>query len=178
MEGMKFFRSPLESTRLVWEQPPLLPGAQATGQKEGMNNMNLNQLTIIGFVGKKAETKHLPNGTPVIKFSAATKKSWKDENQQWKDKTQWHDVVAYGTGFAQMAERLVKGAHVFVQGELNTRQYDRTIKVPNGKKVIEHVIRQLVVELRADSIRILDRSNSNGAQSDATEPPSDEQTPE
>ena len=32
---MKFFRSPLESTRLVWEQTPLLSGAQATGQKEG-----------------------------------------------------------------------------------------------------------------------------------------------
>jgi single-strand DNA-binding protein len=50
--------------------------------------------------------------------------------------------------------------------------------VPNGKKVIEHVIPQLIVELRADSIRILDRSNSNGAQSDAAEPPADEQPPE
>jgi hypothetical protein len=77
-----------------------------------------------------------------------------------------------------MPERLLKRAHVFVQGELNTRQYDRTIKVPNGKKVIEHVIPQLAVELRADSIRILDRSNSNGAQSDSAEPPADEPGPE
>ena len=95
--------------------------------------MNLNQLSIIGFVGKNAETKYLPNGTPVTKFSVATKKSWKDENDEWKEKTQWHNVVAFGKSFAQMADRLVKGAHVFVQGELTTREYDRTIKVPTAR---------------------------------------------
>ena len=55
--------------------------------------MNLNQLSIIGFIGKNTETKYLPNGTPVTKFSVATKKSWKDENDEWKEKTQWHNVV-------------------------------------------------------------------------------------
>jgi single-stranded DNA-binding protein len=74
-----------------------------------------------------------------------------------------------------LAERLAKGAHVFVQGELTTREYDRLIKVPNGKgKNIEHVIQQLVIELKADTIRTLDRSTANGAQSDATEPSVDE----
>ena len=136
--------------------------------------MNLNQLTIIGFCGKQAETKYLPNGTAVVKFSVATKKSWKDENNEWKDKTQWHNVVAFGKGFEQMTQRLVKGAHVFVQGELNTREYDRTIKVPNGKKAIEHVLPQLVVELKADTIRLLDRSSSNAEPSDAAEPPPQE----
>src|SRR5690348_12641601 len=133
--------------------------------------MNLNQLSIIGFIGKNAETKYLPNGTPVTKFSVATKKSWKDENNEWKEKTQWHNVVAFGKGFEQLAERLVKGAHVFVQGELTTRDYDRTIKVPTGKgKSVEHTIQQTIVELKADTIRMLDRSSSNGEQSDAAEP--------
>lgn len=131
-----------------------------------------------GFVGQSAETKHLPNGTPVIKFSVATKKSWKDENETWKEKTQWHNIIAFGAGFAQMANRLVKGAHVFVQGEISTREYDRPIKVANGKKVIEHVVPQLVVELKADTIRILDRSTANGEQRDATEQSPDEQAPE
>jgi single-strand DNA-binding protein len=140
--------------------------------------MNLNQLTIIGFCGKQAETKYLTNGTPVLKFSVATKKSWKDENNEWQEKTQWHNVVAFGKGFEQMAPRLVKGAHVFVQGELNTREYERTIKVPNGKKSIEHVIEKLAVELNADTIRLLDRSKSkadpNGEPSDAAEPPQED----
>jgi hypothetical protein len=61
----------------------------------------------------------------------------------------------------------VKGTHVFVQGELTTREYDRTITVPAGKKSVEHVIQQLAVELKADTIRILDRSRS----ADPSEPP-------
>lgn len=137
--------------------------------------MDLNQLSIIGFVGKKAETKQLPNGTPVAKFSVATKRSWKDEDGTWQQKTQWHSVVAFGTIFGQMSNRLVKGAHVSVQGELTTREYDRTIKVPVAKgKTVEHTIPQFVVELKADSIRILDRSSATGEQSDAAEPPIDE----
>lgn len=122
--------------------------------------MNLNQLTIIGFIGRNAETKQLPNGSVVTKFSVATTKSWKDDKGEWKNKTQWHTVVAFGQGFAQMAPRLVKGSHVFAQGELTTREYDRPITVPSGKKSIEHVIQQLAVELKADTIRLLDRANA------------------
>jgi len=65
-------------------------------------HMNLNQLTIIGFIGRNAEVKPLPNGTPVTKFSVATTRSWKDKKGEWKDRTQWHTVVAFGQGFAQM----------------------------------------------------------------------------
>src|SRR5215831_2730943 len=106
--------------------------------------MTLNQLSILGFTGSNAETKHLPNGTPIVKFSVATSKSWKDENGNWKEKTQWHTVVAFGRGFAQLAGRLVKGTAVFVQGKLTTRKYDRKIKVPidNGR-IVDHSISQL-----------------------------------
>lgn len=146
-----------------------------TGRKRE-THVNLNQFTIIGFIGRNAETKQLPNGTPVTKFSVATTKSWKDENGEWKNKTQWHSVVAFGQGFAQMASRLVKGTHIFVQGELTTREYARTISVPNGKKSIDHVIQQLVVELKAETIRVLDRAGS--AQSgEVAEQPTDEDVP-
>lgn len=88
---------------------------------------------------------------------------------EWKDKTQWHNIIAFGQGFAQTAPRLLKGTHVFVQGELTTREYDRTIKVPSGKKSIEHIIQQLAVELKADTIRPLDRSIASAQQSDVAE---------
>jgi hypothetical protein len=54
-------------------------------------------------------------------------------------------------------------AHTSLQGELTTREYDRTIQVPSGKKTIEHVIQQLAVELNADTIRIIDRASNSGA---------------
>jgi single-stranded DNA-binding protein len=75
-----------------------------------------------------------------------------------------------------MASRLVKGAHIFVQGELTTREYDRTITVPNGKKSIEHVIQQLAVELKADTILILDRA-STAQSGEVAEQPTDEDVP-
>jgi single-strand DNA-binding protein len=136
----------------------------------------INQLTIIGFIGRNAETKQLPNGSVVTKFSVATSKSWKDDKGEWKDKTQWHAVLAFGQGFAQLASRLVKGAHVFVQGELTTREYDRTITVPVGKKSAEHVIQQLAVELKPDTIRLLDRTATSES-SEATRPAADEDVP-
>src|SRR3954462_5363014 len=101
--------------------------------------MNLNQLTIIGFIGQNADTKQLASGTTVTKFSVATTRSWKDDKGEWKQRTQWHNVLAFGHGFAQLASRLVKGTHVFVQGELTTREYDRTVSVPSGKKSVERV---------------------------------------
>ena len=167
-------RPPRESTHWVWEQPPLAlecPGKRAESEK-----FQMNQLTIIGFIGRNAETKQLPNGSVVTKFSVATTRSWKDDKGEWKDKTQWHAVVGFGQGFAQLASRLAKGVHVFVQGELTTREYDRTIHIPNGKKSVEHVIQQLVVELKADTIRVLTR-NGNSEQSDAAEPPLTEADP-
>ena len=132
--------------------------------------MNFSQLTIVGFLGRDAQTKVLKNGTSVVNFSVATKRSWKDNNDEWKEKTMWHQVVSYGDGFAALAERLVSGAHVLVQGELTTRDYDRTIQVkaPNGK-TFDHVMKQTVFELKADTIRILDRKRQ-ADESQAGEP--------
>ena len=136
--------------------------------------MNLNQHTIIGFVGGDAECKQLPNGTPVIKFSLATRKSWKLDNGQWDERVQWHNVVAYGKSFAAMAERIKKGSHLLVQGELRTHEYDKSIG--DGKRAI--TIKQLVVETIADTIRTLDRT-ARAQQSDAAEPPiTDEEVPD
>jgi single-strand DNA-binding protein len=138
--------------------------------------MNLNQLTIIGFIGRNAETRQRPNGSLITKFSVATTKSWKDDNGEWKNKTQWHTVCGFGQGFAQMTPRLLKGTLVFVQGELSTREYERAIRIPTGRRSIEHVIQQIAVELKAETIRILDRAG-NSDQSDAAEPAAEEEAP-
>jgi single-strand DNA-binding protein len=65
--------------------------------------MNLNQLTIIGFIGENSETKQLPNGAMITKFSVATTKSCKDDSGDWKSKTQSHNVISFGESFVQMA---------------------------------------------------------------------------
>jgi single-stranded DNA-binding protein len=62
---------------------------------------------------------------------------------------------------AKLAERLVEGTLVYVQGELNTRDRERTIKIPNGNTFLEAVVKQIEVEVKADVIRILDRRSSS-----------------
>ena len=104
----------------------------------------------------------------MLKFSVATNKFWTDANNERKENTQWHQVVAYGDGFSKLAARLASGSHVLVQGEVVTREYERVIKVPNGKKTIEHKIQQQVVDIKANIIRVLDRS-SNGSDAAETE---------
>ena len=133
--------------------------------------MYFSQQTIIGFLGAIPEVKHLPNGTPILRLTVTTKKSWKDPHtEEWKDRTQWHHVIAYGDHFARIASRFTTGAHVFVQGEMLTRTYGKTIEIPNGKNPIPHTIKALAVELKADTIRLLDHTSSDPEASDAVEP--------
>jgi single-strand DNA-binding protein len=137
------------------------------GRKKDLK-MNFNQVIIAGFIGRTPETRTLNSGKPVLKFSVATNKFWTDANNERKEKSDWHQVVAYGDGFSKLAARLASGSHVLVQGEIVTREYERVIKVPNGKKTIEHKIQQQVVEIKANIIRVLDRA-SNGSDAAETE---------
>ena len=54
---------------------------------------------------------------------------------------------------------------MLVQGEHQTRQYDKTIQIPNGKKKSEQVIKATAVELKADTIKLLDRASNASAYS-------------
>jgi single-strand DNA-binding protein len=137
----------------------------------------VNQILVIGFLGKDPQTASTNNGTPVLKFSVATNKYWTDANDERHERAQWHQIVAFGPGFSKLAERLKSGSQVFVQGELQTREYERTIQVPSGKKFIEHKIKQLVVEIKADTIRVLDRSAKAESGHAETQPENTEDIP-
>ena len=157
----QFLRSPQKSTPSSWEQVPSLGSPKQTGQKEGKPLMNLNEVTLIGYIGKDAETKTLPSGTQVISFSVATNSFWKDNNGEERKNTQWHNIVAYGDGFAKFADRLTKGSQVFVRGQLLTREYETTVDVKEGKKPVQVKVKKLAVEIKASFINSLERSQAN-----------------
>ena len=107
--------------------------------------MYMNQLTIIGFTGQDADFHYTPNGTAITTLSLATKESWKNDNDEWQSRTNWHRVVAFGK-LAEYANTLVKGSHLMVQGSLRSREYEK-----DG-------VKHRVFELRADTIAKLDRA--------------------
>lgn len=86
--------------------------------------MNLNPLTIIGYIERNAEIKHPSSGTEKAKFLAATSRSWKDSQGERQEKIQWHRVLAFGHGLPQIAPPLLKGIRAFVQGELAPTEGD------------------------------------------------------
>ena len=84
----------------------------------------LNQLTIISFTGNDAEAHYTPNGTLVVTLSVATKESWKDADNSWQSRTDWHRVVTFGK-LAEYTRTLTKGSYVMAQGAVRTREYER-----------------------------------------------------
>lgn len=82
-----------------------------------------NKVTLIGNLGKDPDIRRLENGTPVANFSIATTESYKDTNGEWKDLTEWHNIVVW-RGAAEYAEKyLKKGCKVFIEGKITTRKY-------------------------------------------------------
>lgn len=84
----------------------------------------INQVFLIGNLGKAPEMRTLPSGDPVANFSVATGESWTDKNTgEKKEKTEWHQCVAFGKLAGIIGQYLTKGSRVHVQGKLQTRKW-------------------------------------------------------
>lgn len=88
------------------------------------NVRSLNRVILIGRVGQEPEIKNIPSiGRDVAKFTLATNEGYMDKSNQWKETTEWHNIVAWGP-LAQKVDRSVgKGAMVLIEGKLKTRKW-------------------------------------------------------
>jgi single-strand DNA-binding protein len=114
--------------------------------------MYLNRVTLIGFIGNDAEKK-VVGTTNIAIFSLATKMSWKKDSGSWASRSEWHRCVAFGK-LAEFAGALKKGAHVAIEGELRSHEYDRQLVVGAERTTVT----QRVWEIRVDTILKLDRA--------------------
>jgi single-strand DNA-binding protein len=95
-----------------------------------MASRSVNKVILVGNLGRDAETKFTPSGAAVTKFAVATTRSWKDQqSNEWKEETNWTNVVVWRQ--ENLANYLTKGKQVYVEGRLQTRNYDDK----DGKKV-------------------------------------------
>ena len=91
---------------------------------------SVNKVILVGNLGRDAETKFTPSGASVTNFSIATTRRWKDQaSGEWKEQTDWHRVKYWRA--ENVANYLLKGKQVYVEGRLETRSYDDK----DGKKV-------------------------------------------
>jgi single-strand DNA-binding protein len=95
-----------------------------------MASRSVNKVILVGHLGKDAETKFTQGGTPVTKFTIATGRRWKDQQSgEWKEETDWHNVVLWRA--ENLANYLLKGKQVYIEGRLQTRSYEDK----DGKKL-------------------------------------------
>jgi single-strand DNA-binding protein len=110
--------------------------------------MYQNKVTLIGFVGSNPEVRTNDNRS-LTTLSLATKSSYKKDGK-YISHTEWHRCVVFGK-LAEFAKTLTKGAHIQVEGELRSREYD-------SKKTDS---KQRVWEIRVASILKLDRAEKS-----------------
>ena len=91
----------------------------------------INKVTLIGRLGSDPEIRHTNNNTAVANFSLATSRKYNDkQTNELKEVTQWHRIVVWGKSAEACGKYLTKGKQVYVEGELNYRQWDDQ----NGQK--------------------------------------------
>jgi single-strand DNA-binding protein len=86
----------------------------------------VNKVILIGNLGRDPETKYMPSGDAVTNVSVATTEQWKDKQTGEKvEKTEWHRLVFFKRLAEVAGEYLRKGSMVYVEGRLQTRQWDK-----------------------------------------------------
>ncbi|MDR0449332.1 MAG: single-stranded DNA-binding protein [Rickettsiales bacterium] len=86
---------------------------------------SINKVILVGNLGADPESRTLNNGNKVVNLRVATSESWTDKaSGERKEQTEWHRVVIFNQGLAQVAERfLSKGSKVYLEGQLRTRKW-------------------------------------------------------
>jgi len=93
----------------------------------------------------------LPGGAAVATLNLATTEVWNDKNQQRQEKTEWHRIVLWGKQAESLQEYLTKGKQIYVEGRLQTRQWDDK----DGNK-------RYTTEIKADRITLLGGGGGGG----------------
>lgn len=88
---------------------------------------SVNKVILVGNLGADPEIRNMQSGDRVANFTLATSESWKDKSSgERQERTQWHKVVVFNQNIVGVAERyLKKGAKVYIEGQLETRQWEK-----------------------------------------------------
>lgn len=85
---------------------------------------SLNKVMLIGNLGADPEVRSTPNGATVATFRVACTESWKDQSGQKQKRTEWVTIVVWREQAALAQKYLRKGSKVYVEGKLQTRQWE------------------------------------------------------
>ena len=120
----------------------------------------MNKAIIIGRLGKDPEARLTSSGKEVCNFSLATSERYKDNSGQ-QERTEWHNIVVWGSQAGPCGRYLKKGSMAAVDGKIQTRSWDK-----DGQKMYR-------TEIVAQRVEFLD-SKKDGQQSNNNSPAEDD----
>ncbi|MDR0369611.1 MAG: single-stranded DNA-binding protein [Candidatus Peribacteria bacterium] len=86
--------------------------------------MDLNKVMLIGRSTNNLQVKTIEStGTPVVNFTVATNRKFKNKDGNMMEDAEYHRCVAYGKGAEVLGKYLVKGKRVYIEGRLRTRKW-------------------------------------------------------
>lgn len=132
---------------------------------------SLNKVMLIGRLTRDPEMRYTPSGQPVTSFSIATNRYGSGPDNERREFTDYHNIVAWNIGKRNLAELVAqylrKGSQVYVEGRLQTRSWEGQ----DGQK-------RRATEVVANDVQFLDSKGQGGAPSasgpDETIPPPEE----
>jgi single-strand DNA-binding protein len=124
-----------------------------------MASRSINKIILIGNLGQDPELRYTSSGVAVASFSMATSESWKDQDGNVQEKTQWHKLVAWRKLAEIVGEYLKKGSKVYVEGRIQYRSYDDK----NG-------VKRDITEIVVDQMLMLDSKGASHANASSAGP--------
>jgi len=125
---------------------------------------NYNRALLMGNLTRDPELRYIPNGQAVVNLRLAINRTYKTQAGEQKDEVTYVGVVVWGKQAENCAEYLSKGSPVFIEGRLQSRQWE----TEDGQK-------RSVLEVVADRVQFLGRKKDkeeSAAPSDEAVPPS------
>ena len=118
-----------------------------------MQKNSVNKVILVGNLGQDPEGRFTPQGTAVTNLSVATNESWKNQNGELQDRTEWHRVVMYGKMAETANEYMHKGQMVYVEGRLQTNEWED-----------QNQIKRKTTEIKCDNFTMLGRRGDTSTQ--------------
>jgi single-strand DNA-binding protein len=84
----------------------------------------INKVILVGRLGKDPEIRSTPSGTSVAKFTVATDERFTDKSGEKQERTEWHNIVAWGKLGEICGQYLRKGKLVYIEGSIRTDSWD------------------------------------------------------
>jgi single-strand DNA-binding protein len=121
----------------------------------------INKVILVGNLGRDPEIRYTPSGMAVANFSVATTEKWKDKQSgEMQERTEWHRIVAWGRLGEICGEYLSKGRQVYIEGKMQTRQWEKDGVTRYTTEVVAAEMKMLGSKTQGDGYKPTDSSQA------------------